>query len=58
MYVVQPGELGNNSGRVWRRKKALYGLRQAAREWDKVLVKLLHDVDFVRSHGDPDLFIR
>ena len=39
-------------------EKALYGLKQAAREWHKVLVRLLHDLDFVRSHSDPALFIR
>ena len=39
-------------------KKALYGLKQAAREWHKVLVSLLHDLDFVRSHNDLAMFIR
>ena len=58
VYVAQPGELGDNSGRVWKLKKGLYGLKQAAREWHKVLVSLLHDLDFVRSHSDPALFIR
>ena len=58
MYAVQPGELGDNSGRVWKLKQALYGLRQAAREWHKVLVIFLHDLDFLRSHSDPALFIR
>ena len=38
VYVVQPGELGDNSGRMWRLKKALHGLKQAARVRHKVLV--------------------
>ena len=50
-WVTTVGECGS-----W--KKALYGLKQAAREWHKVLVSLLHDLDFVRSHSDPALFIR
>ena len=58
VYVVQPGELGDNNGRLWKVIKALYGLKQAAREWHKVLVGLLHDLDFVSSHSDPALFIR
>ena len=58
VYVVQPGDLGDNSGRVWRLEKALYGLKQAARERHKVLVQLLHDLDFDRCHSDPALFIR
>ena len=57
VYVVQADELGYNSGRVWKLKKALYGFKQAAREWHKVLVSFLHDLDFVRSHGDRALFI-
>ena len=42
---------------MWKLKQALYGLKQVAREWHKVLVSLLHDLDFVRSHSDPALFI-
>ena len=58
VHVAQPGELGDNSGRVWKLNKALYGLMQEACEWHKVLVTWLHDIDFVRSHSDPALFIR
>ena len=43
---------------MWKLKKAVYGLKHAAREWHKVLVNLLHDLDFVRSHSDPALFMR
>ena len=56
--VVQRGELGDNSGRVCKLNWALYGLKQEACEWHKVLVSLWHDLDFVHSHSDPDLFIR
>ena len=27
VYVAQPGELDDNSGREWKLKKALYGLK-------------------------------
>ena len=48
VYVSQPEELGDGSGKVWRLRKAPYGLKQAAREWHKVLAELLRDLDFVR----------
>ena len=48
MYICQPGELGDGTGNVWSLKKTLYGLKQAAREWHKVLAELLRDLDFAR----------
>ena len=48
----------NGSGNVWRLKKALYGLKQAAREWHRVLAQLLRDLDFIRCHSDPALYVR
>ena len=52
MYVAMghPEELGDGSGKVWRLRKPLYGLKEAAREWHKVLAELLRDLDFVRSN--------
>ena len=58
VYVSQPEELGDGSGKVWRLRKALYGLKQAAREWHQVLAELLRDLDFVRCHSDPALYVR
>ena len=57
VYVVQPGELGNGSRNAWRLQKALYGLKVAAREWHKVLVELLRDLDFVRCASFLALFV-
>ena len=58
LYVSQSEELGDGSGKVWRLRKALYGLKQAARERHKMLAQLLRDLDFVRCHGDPALYVR
>ena len=57
-YVIQPEELGDGPGKVWRLRKALYGLKRAARELHKVLAELLHDLDFVTCLSDPDLYVR
>ena len=64
VYVCQPGELGDGSGNVWlwlrlrlRLKAAVYGLKQAARERQKVLAELLRDLEFVRCHSDPVLYV-
>ena len=57
VYVSQTEELGDGSSKVWRLRKALYGLKQAAREWHKVLAELLRDLDFVRCHSDPSLYV-
>ena len=58
VYVSQPEELGDGSGKVWRLRKALSSLTQAAREWNEVLAELLRDLDFVRYHSDPALYVR
>ena len=58
MYVFQPRDVGDGSRKVRRLRKAVYGLKQAAREWHKVLVALLHDLDFVRCASDPALYVQ
>ena len=58
VYVGQPEELGDGSSKVWSLRKPLYGLKQAAREWRKVLAELLRDLDFVRCHCDLALYVR
>ena len=58
VYVCQLEELGDGSGNVWGLRKALYGLKRAAWEWHKVLAELLCDLDFVRCHSDPALYVR
>ena len=58
VYACQPGELGDGTGNVWMLKEALYGQKQAPREWHKVLAELLRDLDFVRCHSDPALYVR
>lgn len=43
-------------GRVWRLKRAIYGLRQAASAWHAKLQKALTGADFQISESDPCLY--
>jgi hypothetical protein len=44
-------------GRVLRLRRALYGLRQAGRAWNKRLEAALRDKGFTQSKADPSLWI-
>ena len=55
VYIQLPPELG---GRVWRLKKSIYGLKQAARQWYKTLNGIMQITGFEASKIDPCLFIR
>ena len=45
-------------GKVWKLKKAIYGLKQAALAWYDKLNKSLIGLGFVVSDGDPCLYVR
>ena len=57
VYIVQPPMFHDGSRRVWKLKKALYGLKPATCEWHKALVQLLSELGFDRCHSDPALFV-
>ena len=57
VYIAQPPMFQDGTHRVWKLKKAMYGLKQAAREWHKALVVLLSKLGFGRRHSDPALFV-
>ena len=57
VYMVQPPMFNDGSGRFWRLKKALYGWKQAARDWHRALAKLLSDLGFERCVSDPALYM-
>ncbi|CEL99583.1 unnamed protein product [Vitrella brassicaformis CCMP3155] len=44
-------------GKVWRLKRALYGLKEAPRAWNTTLVKFLKDNGFEQCLCDPCIFI-
>jgi transposase InsO family protein len=56
VYLQLPTQFANE--KVWRLKKALYGLRQAAHAWYKTLHAALIRLGFTAHSADPCLFYR
>jgi hypothetical protein len=53
VYIRLPTQLG---GDIWRLKKALYGLRKAAKQRNEKLSEALLLLGFQQSYADPCLF--
>lgn len=59
LYVRQPkGYERGRADQVLRLRKAVYGLRQAARQWFLELVKLMDRMGMHQSAADPCLFFK
>nr|GFB96235.1 retrovirus-related Pol polyprotein from transposon TNT 1-94 [Tanacetum cinerariifolium] len=60
VYISQPNEFvdPDNPNHVYKRKKAIYGLKQASRAWYDTLSSFLLSQDFSKGLVDPTLFIR
>lgn len=56
LYMKQPECFDDGSGRVCRLNKAIYGLKQASRQWNIKLNKALIDSGFSRSSLDPCVY--
>lgn len=58
IYMVQPPGCVDEKHPDWgcRLNQGLYGLRQAAREWNNALDEYLIECNFVRSEEDPCLY--
>ncbi|KAL2933517.1 Retrovirus-related Pol polyprotein from transposon TNT 1-94 [Bienertia sinuspersici] len=59
VYMIPPeGYEKGQKGQVCKLKKTLYGLKQASRQWNKELCKLLKFIGFKQSTQDYSLFTR
>lgn len=60
VYVAQPEGfiVKGSEGKVYKLKKALYGLRQAPRAWNEKLNKEFEKLKFVKCSKEPSLYYR
>jgi hypothetical protein len=58
IYMEQPEGYSDNSNKVCRLKKSIYGLKQASRCWNQRLVEFLLKIGFSQLKSDPCIFIR
>jgi hypothetical protein len=56
IYLEPPRGISIKKGYVWRALRSLYGLKQAARDWNKLIRKELIRWGFVQSLADPCMF--
>lgn len=56
IYLSQPEEFNDGTNKVCRLKKAIYGLKQASREWNKKLDQKLREYGLKRSRIDPCIY--
>jgi hypothetical protein len=59
IYLEQPKGFiqKGTENKVCRLRKAIYGLKQAALQWNKALHKSLLEMGFIRTHADPGIYI-
>ena len=60
VYVEQPPsyEVAGNEHKVYRLKRALYGLKKASRAWYSRIDSYLMRNGFSKSNGEPTLYIK
>ncbi|KAI1000355.1 hypothetical protein K3495_g7840 [Podosphaera aphanis] len=56
LYCRPPTGVPTKEGFVWRLQRSLYGLKQAARDWNQLARKSLLKLKFRQSSADPCLF--
>jgi hypothetical protein len=58
VYMAPPPFLAGSAGKVCRLRKSIYGLKQAAHEWNKLLTERLRATGLIQSAYDPCVFFR
>lgn len=56
IYTQQPEGFDDESGRVCKLKKAMYGLKQSGRQWNRCLDAALQSFDLIKSKLDPCVY--
>lgn len=58
MYVLPPKEMANSNEnkKVWKLKKAMYGLKQSGRAWNKKSDLVLQSISLQKSKTDPCIY--
>ena len=57
IYMAQPEGFNFGAGKVLKLNKSLYGLKQAARQWNKKLHTVLGSMGFKRLESDHSLYL-
>jgi hypothetical protein len=57
MYMEPPPGTGTNPNKVWKLKKAVYGLKQVSREWNKHLDQCLQSMGYKSLQREPCIYL-
>lgn len=58
VYMVQPSVFDDNTSKVCKLNKSLYGLKQAGREWNKKVNDILLKMGFQRCMSDTCVYVK
>ena len=58
IFMVQPPEYDDGTGRVWQLLKPLFGLKQAGWAWNNELNKAFQKMNFTQLFSDQCVYIR
>jgi hypothetical protein len=58
IYITQPEDQNDGTGRVLKLNKALYGLRQAGRVWNKTLHDFLDKLGYIQLKSDKCVYLK
>ncbi|TAQ86988.1 hypothetical protein B7494_g4697 [Chlorociboria aeruginascens] len=56
IYIKPPQGISVKKGRVWQALKSLYGFKQAARDWNRLIKDKLINWGFTQSRAKPYMF--
>jgi len=58
IYMLQPAGFDDGTGRVYRLKRSLYGLKQAGNVWNKAWNKAMEELGYEKLKSDYCCFVR